>query len=453
MSRREALQSLQDLLDLDPRLHPYQIRVVGHLRSNPKSVVMLDMGMGKTASVLQALRPEHLPALVVGPKRVAEHVWPTEAGIWRPDLSVALAAGGPVKRSQALESGADLVVIGRDNIADVPVGRFSTVVIDELSGFKNRGTKRWKAARRICNEADRVWGLTGTPASSGLMGLWGQLYLIDRGERLETTLTRFRKRYFRVEHRLPNGVVTKWGLRAGSEEKIYDRIRDISISMSASDYLDLPETRVNDVMVPMPPKTARVYESMKKDLVTHLGDDTITAANAAVATGKLSQITAGFLYPDRDDPSQGEETKLLDRAKMDAVAEIVEGTGGPVLVYYRFIEERLRLMDMYPEASTVDDPGVIDRWNAGQVPILLAHPESAGHGLNLQHGGSTIVWASLTWSLEGYLQANARLARQGQTKQVVIHRLICPGTVDEAIASVLAKRASVQDALRDALTV
>lgn len=434
-------------------LHGYQRRAVEHLRANDRAALFLDMGLGKTATVLSALQPRHLPALVIAPKRVAEHVWGTERDTWRPDLTIEIAAGSPGKRRSALDSNADVIVIGRDNISDVPPGRFDTVILDELSGFKNRSSKRWRAARKLCQQATHVWGLTGTPSPNGLTDLWSQIFLLDNGSRLHTTLTAFRSRWFDPGRRLFNGTVTEWIPKPGADAQIHEALSDICLSMSASDYLELPPVTHNRVQVSMPPRAQRAYQAMKSDLVATLDvtGTQVTAASAGVLTGKLSQITSGAIY--QDAPANN-VVETLHTAKIDALAEIVDGTGSPVLVFWRFKHERDAIMARLPQAREITEPGVITLWGKGEVPVLLAHPASAGHGLNLQHGGShTIAWTSLDWSSELWQQANARLVRQGQKHPVTIHRLEVPGTVDGAIWDRLQNKRTVEEALLDALAV
>lgn len=387
---------------------------------------------------------------MIAPKRPAELVWPHEAAVWRPDLSVAVAAGTPTKRARALASGADVVVIGRDNVGDLLPGQFPTVVLDELSGYKNRTTKRWKKTAKITQFAEQVWGLTGTPSPNGYMDLWAQVSLLDRGRRLESTLTKYRARYFRPGRQLPTGVVIEWKLVDGARDRIEEQISDICLSMRSVDHLDLPPVTSNVVELTLGADARRLYDEMREHLVARLDpDDTRVAANAAVATGKLSQITAGFLYPDVDGPA-GAETVRLNTSKTEAVAEILEGTGSPVLAFYRFQAERDTLLGL-DGARLATDPGAVDAWNRGEVPLLLAHPASAGHGLNLQHGGHTIVWVTMPWSSEEYSQANARLARQGQSHPVVIHHLVARDTIDEQILAVLQDKISAQTGLLVAL--
>lgn len=438
---------LDALLELDPRLHGYQLRAVQHLWENPRAALFMEMGLGKSFTVLAALTREHLPALVVGPKRVAEQVWPAETDKWRPDLTVEVATGTAVDRREALMRDADITTIGVDNLKDVRPRKYRTVVLDESSLFKNRATQRFKLARALTRDTPHVWELTGTPSPNSYLDLWAQVFLLDRGERLERGITHYRSRYFRPGPQLPNGVVTRWDLQDGAAERIEARISDICLSMRSEDYLELPPVTVNRVEVALPEGAARVYERLRRDLVADLRDDggqVHTAANAAVLTAKLSQVTAGFLYPDVDAP--GDTTHLHDE-KIKAVREVVDGTGSPVLVFHRFTEERTRLTAALPEARQIDEPGAVRAWNAGEVPVLLAHPASAGHGLNLQDGGHTVVWTSPTWSSEHWQQANARVARQGQRHPVIVHTIVAPGTVDEVVLDRLERKVTVQDAL------
>ena len=442
---------------MTPQLHDYQLTAAEHLRAHPRAALFLDMGLGKTATTLSALSPDHLPALVVAPKRVAESVWPAETKLWRPDLRCVVAAGGPTTRSTALlDRRADVLVIGRDNLKDLNplnTARFRTIILDELSGFKTRGTQRWRFASKLCAGRPYVWGLTGTPAPNGLMDLWAQLYLIDDGERLSRSLTTFRSRYFTPGRQLASGVITEWHLRPGADEKIHGLISDICLSMGTEGRIDLPPVTFNVLPVPLPPRVRALYKRFKRDLVADLRllDDDLagslhTASSAAVLTNRLSQVTAGFLYP--DDPTDPEaRTDHLHREKIALVEEVREGTGSPVLVFYRYAEEREMLSAALEGAVDVRTPGALEAWSAGRIPVLLAHPASAGHGLNLQHGGHTIIWTTLPWSLEEWQQANKRLARQGQQHPVVIHLLIAEKTVDEVIRARLLDKADVQNAL------
>lgn len=345
-----------------------------------------------------------------------------------------------------MTSGADIVAISRDNVKDID-GDFRTLVIDELSSFKSRQSKRWAVLKKASRDTPHVWGLTGTPSPNGLLDLWAQMYLIDRGERLETAITRYRARYFTPGQQLPSGVIIEWHPHASSQVRIEKLLSDICLSMTTEDYADLPDVAYNRIEVLLPPGVKAEYARMRDQLIADMtgGEDYAIAANAAVRTGKLSQITAGFLY-DED----GGAHKLHDE-KTRAVADLVEETGSPVLIFYRFTRERDELLKAIPGAETINAPGIVERWNRGEVRALLAHPASAGHGLNLQHGGHTIIWTSGTWSLEEYLQGNGRLHRQNQKRPVMIHHVVAPSTVDDAILNRLRDKRSVQDSLLEAL--
>lgn len=439
------------------QLWPYQDVAVDHLSRNPQAGLFLDMGLGKTASALSALTDSHLPVLVTAPKRVAEMVWQEERDKWRPDLSLQVAAGSRAQRAEAIRSGADIVVIGRDNLRDLPgmrVPPWKTLVLDELSGFKSRASVRWKTAKKVIaeNRIPHVWGLTGTPAPNGLLDLWSQIYLLDGGKRLGTSITGFRSRYFIPTKQVRN-IVVEWTLRPGAEQRIYELIEDICLSMAADGRIELPPVTYNTISVEMPLTVRKAYRDMKNTLVADLGllGEIHSAANAAVMTDKLSQITAGFMYVD-DADIRGRKYDILHKEKIHAVCEVVEGTGSPVLVFYRYQAEKAMLTEAMPDLiRSIDEPGVIARWNTGRVPVLLAHPQSAGHGLNLQHGGHTIVWSTAPWSLEEWEQGNARLARQGQEHPVVIHTVNVPRTIDGAIMTRLKLKTSVQDALNSHL--
>lgn len=428
-------------------LHSYQRKAVKFLHENPRAMLALDVGLGKSAVTLSALTPDHLPALIVAPKRVAEKVWSVERDKWRPDLSISVAAGSPAKRREALDAGADLTVLGRDNLKDVPVPhRYRTVVWDESHGMKSRASVRWKLAKKIGKNVPFIIELTGTPAPNTLIDLWSQIYLLDDGDRLDSSIVRFRDRYFTPGRQLRTGVVTEWKPRPGAERAIHRKIDDICLSMSAADHLDLPPVTYNHINVSLNPTSRTAYVKMRDTLVadlTSLLDGQIhTAANAAVLTSKLSQISAGFLY---DDDGLGGYTPLHEE-KINAVIEVIEGTGSPVLVFYRFKAEFEALKQIHG-ATDVRHKDAIERWNRGEIPVLLAHPASAGMGLNLQGGGHTAIWTSLPWSLEEWIQGNGRLHRQGQDHHVMVHCIMAEKTVDHLIWDRLHSKRFTQDAL------
>lgn len=424
-------------------LKPYQKVAVAFLKGRPTSALFLDMGLGKTACVLNALEPRHLPALVVAPKRVCEHVWPAEINKWRHDLSLSMAVGGPSERKAALRTPADITVISRDNIGDLNdlKGRgawpWRTIVIDELSGFKSQGT-RWKIMARHRWGRPRleyVWGLTGTPAPNGYLGLWSQIALLDKGKRLGEVFTAFRNRYFYITGVTRDGVITGYDPFPETIPWVKNQLQDICLSMSAAEYLDLPDITINEVAVDLPPAAMKAYRKMERELAVNLieffGEGaTHSAKNAAALTQKLTQITAGFMYPNDRDIFPDEPASILHTKKADALQEIIDGVGEPLLVGYAYREELAALQARFPWASHIDDPGAIERWNEGTVRMMLAHPASAGHGLNLQYGGHHLVWTSLTWDLELWLQFIGRLHRTGQENAVIVHVLLATGTID-----------------------
>jgi len=431
--------------------HEYQEVARDFLRGRDAGLaLMLDMGLGKTAATLAALEPRHLPALVVAPKRVAEEVWDVEVAKWRPDLSVSVAAGEPKKRRIALNAGADVTVIGRDNLRDVTDThiRPRTLVIDELSGYKNggrNGSVRWKTARHLIAEhkMKHVWGLTGTPAPNGYLDLWGQIGLLDGGERLGRNLGGYRSRYFLPGNTIWNEaahreIVVDWVLREGADLRIKELIQDICLAMKTDGRVQLPPINFNNVAVTLPPKVRAVYREFASELCVNLeelfGGGIHTAGNSAILTSRLSQMTAGFLYVDDAEFNNYEHT-LLHEEKIKALEEIMDAPReGGVLVGYRYTAERDMILRHFKDiAHTVDEPGVIKAWNRGEIPMLVSHPASVGHGLNLQDGGHTIVWTSPTWDLELWDQFNKRLARQGQKHPVVIHVILAKKSIDHLI--------------------
>lgn len=436
------------------QLRDYQKTAVSFLQDRKSAALFLDMGLGKTAISLRALTKDHLPVLVTAPPRVARHVWPEEVSKWRPDLTIRVATGSPEDVQRLLASGADIVAISNSSLhhAEPVAASFKTFIIDELSAFKNHRAARTKVAKKITKHTENVWGLTGTPAPNGLLDLWSQMYLIDGGETLGTTYTSYQRRYFSPGRQLASGVVTEWNIRPGAAKQIHKLLEFRCLSMSTEGRVVLPPVTYNSIEVPLPSKVRGIYRTLKDDLVADVellggGTAVFSAVNAAVLSSRLAQVSAGFLYPDLDE-REGDEFTQLHTEKIKALQEILGGTGSPVLVAYRFRAELEMLRAALPQARTLDDgPDIVKQWNAGNVPVLLVHPKSAGHGLNLQYGGHTMVWTSLPWSLEEYQQANKRLARSGQVNPVVIHHLLSPGTIDRAVLDALTGKKSVQDAL------
>lgn len=442
-------------------LHGYQRAAVDHIIDHPFCGLFLDMGLGKTVSTLTAIKRlyglfEIGRVLVIAPKRVAEDTWTTECAKWEHlrGLSVSKVLGTERQRREALSVPADIYVINRENVAWL-VSRFGgawpfdMVVIDELSSFKSSKSERFRALRRVRPLMHRVVGLTGTPSPNGLIDLWPQLYLIDMGERLGRTVTGFRTRYF-TPGRTNGQVVFDYRARNGSEEEIHRLIGDICISMKAEDYLSLPDLVDIPVEVSMPEDCRVRYEAFERDRVLELAKDgtDISAVNAAALTGKLLQYANGAVYDD------GKDIHELHGAKLDALEEIVEQAAGePVLVFFQFRHDAQRIIRRLKACcpKEISGCGDIAAWNAGRIKVLLAHPASAGHGLNLQHGGHIVVWFGLPWSLELYLQANARLHRQGQDKPVRMYRIMTRGTMDADVAKALEGKKAGQDALMEAV--
>lgn len=451
-------------------LRDYQKQAVAFLRNgNGGKALFLDMGLGKTASCLSALTKDHLPAVVLAPKRVAETVWGPERDLWAPDLSITCVVGSRKEREAALEVDADITVISRDNQADLlekaATGYFRTVIIDELSGYKNRDTVRHKTARRICKYAEHVWGLTGTPTPKSLVDLWAQILLLDKGKALGKTLTGFRNTYFRPAGQLPNGIVTGWEPRCGkkTEEDIYKLLEPIVLSQGTEGRVKLPPVNYLYHSVKLPTEVRSFYEKLKKDQVAKLADsgEEITAVNAAVVSGKLAQVTAGFAYHNMSFDASESDTRAYDELHseklevLDRIIASAQGSsdeGSPVLVFYRFKAELEMLQKRYgADVHTVKEKDFAERWNKGELPILAAHPASIGHGLNLQHGGYTAVWLSLPWSSEEYLQSNKRLARSGQKHTVTIHHIMAEDSIDGHVLDKLTHKVDAQQRLLDYL--
>ena len=422
--------------------YAYQERAIRKIENETSAGLFLDMGLGKTVITLTAIKDliEDFAVwrvLVTAPPRVAADTWTREFRKWDhlQGLRVSTVIGTPKQRAAALEKDADVYIISRDCLAwlvDYYQQKrngwpFDMLVIDELSGFKNSQTKRFRAIRKTLPCTKRVVGLTGTPSPNGLIDLWAQIYLLDRGERLGRTLGFYREKYFRPGKR--NGfVVYQWEPVRGAQEAIEDKLRDLCLSMSAEDYLQLPDFRTVIYPVKLSEKVLRKYRKMERELLIDVDGQTVDAVNAAALTTKLLQISSGAIYDENGDVA------VLHEDKLDALDEIVESASGEnVIVFYAYRHELERLKKRYPEAVDVKDKDAISRWKKGEISMLLAHPASAGHGLNLQSGGHISIWYGLTTNLEYYQQANKRLHRQGQTRPVVNYVLLSRGTYDETV--------------------
>lgn len=445
----------------ESNLHEYQKAAVQHIIDHEAAGLFLDMGLGKTVSTLTAVNllmnvyMEVTKVLVIAPKRVAEDTWTTECEKWEHlhGLRVSRVLGTEKKRKAALKADADIYVINRENVVWLVAQLkgwwpFDMIVIDELSSFKSNTATRFKALRQVRPMTSRVVGLTGTPAPNGLIDLWPQMYLLDMGERLEKTITAYRAKYFRPG-RTNGQVVFDYKPNTGSEEAIYKRISDICISMKAEDYLDLPDMIEIPVEVSMNERQMAQYEKFEEEQVLKLQEEgDISAVNAAALSNKLLQYANGAIYDTERNIHE------LHEAKLDALEEIVEAANGsPVLVFYSFRHDVARILKRLKAYHPKEIGGQedIQAWNEGKIAVMMAHPASAGHGLNLQKGGHIMVWFGLPWSLELYQQANARLHRQGQSQPVRNYIIMTKGTMDADVRKALSGKTDRQDALMEAV--
>jgi len=445
--------------------HNYQKYAIKYIENHKAAAVLLDMGLGKTSITLTAINDlmfdsfEVHKALVIAPLRVARETWTAEVQKWEhlQILKCSVAVGTAAERTAALTAEADIYIINRENLQWLVEESgitfdFDMIVIDELSSFKNHNTKRFKALLKVRPKVNRIIGLTGTPASNGLMDLWAEFRILDMGQRLGRYISHYRNTYFTPEKR--NGqVIFSYKPLPDAEDKIYKQISDITISMKAADHLEMPELVLSEYNVTMSAQEKQLYEELKQELVLNLPGSEITAANAASLSGKLSQMANGAIYDDA-----GSIHRVHDK-KLDALEDIIEAANGKSLLVAYWFKHDLdriceRLCKLHIPFARLDSSESIKRWNNGEIPVALIHPASAGHGLNLQAGGSTLVWFGLTWSLELYQQTVARLWRQGQTsKTVVIQHIITKGTIDERIMKALSKKEHTQTALIDAVNV
>ena len=436
-------------------LHEYQNYGVDFIVKNPISALFLDCGLGKTVTTLTAIdelmynRFEISKVLIIAPLRVAMTTWTDEAKKWEhlSHFRISKILGGISEREKALSADADIYIINRENIEWLVTNHsfdFDMVVIDELSSFKSHTSKRFRALRKVRPKSNRIVGLTGTPAPNSLMDLWAEINILDMGERLGRFITHYRNKFFRSDKR--NGaIVYSYKPLPNAEREIYNRISDICISMKATDYLNMPNRIDNVFEVTMNDKEMGMYKKLKKEMLLSFADGDIDAVNAASLSNKLLQMANGAVYDEFG------AVKDIHTRKLDALEDLIEAANGkPVLVFYNFKHDKDRIMKRF-EAREINNEVDIRGWNDGKIQIAIAHPASTGHGLNLQSGGSTIVWFGLTWSLELYQQANARLYRQGQKNTVVIHHIVTKGTIDENVMTALKAKDVGQSALMDAV--
>lgn len=443
--------------------HKYQEFAIKHIIDNSASGLFLDMGLGKTVTTLTAIDEllflgEINKVLVIAPLRVAEDTWSTEIEKWDhlKNLKISKVLGSENDRKSALKAKANIYIINRENVEWLvkevfDKWTFDMVVIDELSSFKSSKTKRFRALKKVRPYFKRIVGLTGTPAPNSLIDLWPQMYLLDGGKRLGKTISSYREQYFEPGDR-NKYVIFNWNPKEGAKEAIEDKISDICISMKSEDYLNMPERIDNKIEINLSENVMDKYKQFEKDLVLQLGDNDITAANAAVLTNKLLQMSNGAIY------SEEHRVVEIHEEKLKALLEVIEAANGkPVLVFYNFKHDLSRILKFLEKnklkGKQLEGAEDIKAWNDGKIPVLLSHPASSGYGLNLQYGGNIIVWFGLTWSLELYQQANARLYRQGQKETVIIHHLICKGTVDEDVMKALGSKEVNQNMLLEAVKV
>lgn len=445
------------------KLENYQLRSVDFILNNPTCALWIDCGLGKTIITLTALKQlfdqfEIAKVLVIAPLRVATDTWPEEMVKWAhlKGLTYQLIRGTSEDRVRQIHRDANIYIINRENIpwlVENTPWKFDTVVIDESSSFKSQSSQRFKALKAIVKKGkiERMIQLTGTPISNGLLDIWAQIYLLDQGQRLGRTFTEFRKNYFESDYQ-----GWSWDLREGAEKTITEKVKSLCLRLSAEDYLDLPDKVFNNVSVDLPQKVYSKYKELEKEFLIEINSSgfderefvdnefnkEVVASNAAVLSGKLKQFTNGAVY--HEDRSW---TVLHDK-KLEALESVIEeNSGQSVMVVYNFITDWLRIKKKFPKAKNVKEKDAISSWNNGETKILCAHPASAGHGLNLQFGGSILAWFGLPWSLELYLQTNARLHRKGQEKPVFIHHIVARDTIEENVAIKLAKKKKLQTSL------
>ena len=437
--------------------HEYQEYATKFILSHPIAAILLEMGLGKSVITLTAIFDLTLDSflirkvLVIAPLRVARDTWPTEIEKWDHlnGLTYSVAIGNEAQRKAALLQRAQVYLINRENvdwlINDSGISfDYDMVVIDELSSFKSHTSKRFRALRKVRPGVKRIVGLTGTPSSNGLMDLWAEIGILDMGQRLGRYISHFRNAYF-VPDKRNQQIIFTYRPKPGAEEAIYRLISDITISMKNTDYLKLPDLVINEIPVLLSEDERQQYEIMKSEMVLSLKDKEIDAVNAAALSNKLLKMANGAVYD-----GNGGVVHIHDR-KLDALEDIIEAANGkPVLIAYWYKHDLERIMERFP-AVQLDNAESIKRWNKGEIPVAVIHPASAGHGLNLQTGGSCLVWFGLTWSLELYQQTNARLWRQGQKDTVIIHHIVAKDTIDEQVMKALKRKDKTQTALIEAV--
>ena len=438
-------------------LHTYQQDIIKQAATLPCIGLLLPPGLGKTATTLTIIAEQCKGrTLIIAPKKVAESVWSEEVTKWDhlKHLRVSKILGNPKERVEAVQKEADIYIINLENVVwltelKIPMTKFNNLIIDESSRFKDSSTKRFKALKPFLKTFKRRIILTGTPTPQGYQDLWSQVAILDLGQRLETSLTKFRDKYMMpIERNRHTGIIYKWGIIPKADEVINDKIKDICFSLKAEDYLTLPEMTKVYHTVEIGSHTRTQYNKLRKDMVLELNDDVITAVTAAALTNKLLQFTSGSLYLE-----DGTWLKQHN-AKLDFMEDLVD-ENIPTLVFYHYKSSLAGIKERFPHARMLDDnPQTIEDWRQGKIKMLLAHPQSGGIGINLQCNvadTAQVVWYDLPWSSENYIQANARLHRQGQTKPVIIHHLLMHQSIDNQVVDVLEGKINIQNAVLNAL--
>lgn len=433
--------------------HAYQQYAIQHIETHKEAALFLDMGLGKTVIALSAIWDlafdffEVSKVLVVAPLRVARDTWPAEIEKWEhlKYMTYSVVVGTEEERRQALLKKALVYIINRENVdwlvskSGVPF-RFDMVVIDELSSFKSHTSKRFKSFLKVRPRIKRIVGLTGTPSGNGLMDLWAEFRLLDMGKRLGRYISHYREAFFEPDKR-NQMMVFSYKPRPGAAKEIYQLIGDMTISMKSLDFLPMPKLIKNEVHVKLSPAERKVYDELRKKMALSIEGKEIDAANAAALSGKLLQMANGAVYDDNHKP-----IRIHDR-KLDALEDLVEAANGkPILIAYWFKHDLARMKERLSIREIRSSKDITD-WNEGKIPVAAIHPASAGHGLNLQAGGSVLIWFGLTWSLELYQQTNARLWRQGQKHTVIIEHIVTEGTIDEQVMRALQSKNKTQEAL------
>lgn len=438
-------------------LHDYQLSGVKNIIDNPFYALWLDLGCGKTLTSITAVvdlsdSMQINKVLIIAPLRVAATTWHKEIERWEhtKHLTYSICIGSQKKRLESLMQNADVYIINRENVKWLvehykSKWPFDMVIIDEASSFKSTKSQRWKALRKVRPYIDRMLSLTGTPAPNGLMDLYAQIYLLDAGERLGRNMSAFKSRYFESDY-----MGYKYTIKKGAEQEIYKKLEDITMVLKAEDYLQLPDRIDLSAPVRLPAKLQSQYDELEKEFITEIENTEIAVFNAAALANKLLQFCNGTMYTD-----EHKNWIELHSLKLDALQDIVDDNQGEnILVAYNYKTDLERLKKRFPDAVVLDKEGLaVDKWNKGEIKMLLAHPASAGHGLNLQHGGSLIVWFGLNWSLELVQQFNGRLHRQGQTKPVRIISIVCEGCIDNKVMEAIKNKAKTQDDLLNAIKV